>query len=227
MGVVTEPYHGVGLTTDEYGESQSVEIDLSDQEVRDQENYDMMSLVWANQLGLYEKKGRNFYLTHEGLRVSQERQSMTPEEVRDTIRKAMQERTHLKVLTDELCEWTDRELQQNPVELESLSVQDIFGADKSEILGASTYSPVEGESPIAEPKVAFEVTTVTLPNASGEMATVTYPTLVGSKTHILPPKKRGRPRKENFITAPHKNDPDTGVSRSEQMAIGMRQSKKQ
>jgi hypothetical protein len=186
-----------------------------------------MSLVWANQLGLYEKKGRNFYLTQEGLRVSQERQNMTPEEVRDIIRKAIQERTHLKVLSDDQCEWTDRGLQQNPVELESLSVQEIFGADKTENLGASAYSPVEGEPPIAEPKVAFEVTTVIVSNTGGEMATVTYPTLVGSKTHILPPKKRGRPRKENFITAPHKNDLDTGISRSEQMALGMRQSKKQ
>jgi len=44
---------------------------------------------------------------------------------------------------------------------------------------------------------------------------------------VLPPKKRGRPRKENFIT-PQRNDIDTGViTRSEQMAIGMRKSKRQ
>ena len=48
MGVLTEPYHGVGYITDEYGESQSIEIDLSGQEAEDQESYDMMALVWAN-----------------------------------------------------------------------------------------------------------------------------------------------------------------------------------
>jgi len=61
-------------------------------------------LVEAYHLGLYEKKGLDFYLTEKGLRVSQERQDMTPEEVRDIIRNAMRERTHLKVLPDHMCE---------------------------------------------------------------------------------------------------------------------------
>jgi hypothetical protein len=77
--------------------------------------------------------------------------------------------------------------------------------------------------------VTFEVTTVVFPTSEGEVTTATYPTLVGGSSvshNILPPKKRGRPRKENFIT-PQKNDSDTGVTtRSEQMALGMRQSKR-
>ena len=68
--------------------------------------------------------------------MSQERQNMTPEEVRGIIRKAIQERTHLKVLPDEMCERTDRGMQQNPVELRPLSVLEIFNTDNAENLGA-------------------------------------------------------------------------------------------
>ncbi len=99
-----------------------------------------------------------------------------------------------------------------------MSVQKIFSKQRPENLGARVQLQIEGESPTAGPKVAFEVTSVTFPKLDGEVTTMTYPTLVGasSMTHsILPPKKRGRPRKENFIIAPHKNDLDTGVSRSE------------
>jgi hypothetical protein len=118
----------------------------------------MVSLVWANELGLYEKKGYDFYLTQEGLRVSQERQNMTPEEVRDIIRKGMQERTHLKVLSEDQCEWNDRGVQQNPVETGSLPMQEIFGN-----LGARVQPPIEEGPPTAEPKVAFEVSTLVFP----------------------------------------------------------------
>ncbi len=59
--------------------------------------------------------------------MTQDRQNMNPVEVRDIIRKSMQERTHLKVLSEDQCEWDDRGIQQNPVELGSLPVQEIFG----------------------------------------------------------------------------------------------------
>ena len=39
------------------------EIDLSGQEASDQETYDQVTLVWANELGLKEKKDFDFYLT--------------------------------------------------------------------------------------------------------------------------------------------------------------------
>jgi len=77
--------------------------------------------------------------------------------------------------------------------------------------------------------VTFEVTTVVFPTSEGKVATATYPTLVGGSSvshNILPPKKRGRPLKEIF-TAPQKKDSDTDVkTRAEQMALGMRQSKR-
>ncbi len=60
----------------------------------------MMSLVWANELGLYEKVGFDYYLTQEGLKVSQLRQNMTPVEVRELIRNSMKERTQLKVMSE-------------------------------------------------------------------------------------------------------------------------------
>ena len=71
VGVLTEPYHGVGYVTDDYGQSQEIEIDLSGQETSDQETYDLTMLMWANELGLYEKRGLDYFLTSEGLRVSQ------------------------------------------------------------------------------------------------------------------------------------------------------------
>ncbi len=71
MGVLTEPYQGVGYTTDEYGQIEELKIDLSGQQESDQEAYDLVVLAWANELGLYEKRGFEFYLTQEGLRVTQ------------------------------------------------------------------------------------------------------------------------------------------------------------
>ena len=101
MGVLTEPYHGVGYVTDEYGQSQEIEIDLSGQETSDQETYDLTMLVWANELGLYEKRGLDFHLTQEGLRVAQERQNLTDVETRELIRNAMRQRTQLRVPSEE------------------------------------------------------------------------------------------------------------------------------
>lgn len=101
VGVLTEPYLGVGYSTDEYGQSEEIEIDLRGQEASDQETYDMVSLVWANELGLYEKRGLDYYLTQEGLRVSQLRQTLTPLETRELIRNAMRQRTQLRVLSEE------------------------------------------------------------------------------------------------------------------------------
>ena len=132
------------------------------------------------------------------------------------------------MLSEDQQEWNNQGVQQNPVELGTLSVREIFSKQRTENLGARVQPPIVEESLTTGPKVTFEVTTVVFPTPEGEVTTVTYPTLVGASSvshNILPPKRRGRPRKENFIT-PQKNDLDTGVSRSEQMALGMRQSKR-
>ncbi len=143
MGVLTEPYHGVGYVTDEYGQSQEIEIDLSGQETSDQETYDLTMLVWANELGLYEKRGLDFHLTQEGLRVAQERQNLTDAETRELIRNAMRQRTHLKVLSEEQYECNDRGAQPNPVEIGASSVLEIFSAEKTENLGARVQPQIE------------------------------------------------------------------------------------
>ncbi len=136
VGVLTEPYLAVGYSPDEYGRNE-IEIDLRGQDIGDQDAYDMVSLLRANELGLYEKRGLDYFLTPEGLRVSQLRQTLSPLETRDLIRNAMRQRTHLRVLTEEQGEWNDQEVQQNPVEIIGLSVQEIFSAERTENLGAS------------------------------------------------------------------------------------------
>ncbi len=69
---------------------------------------------------------------------------------------------------------------------------------------------------------------IQLPDNGNEQVntnTLLVPTIAGTN-NVLPPKKRGRPRKVDFLTI-NKNEMAEQKPRPEEMAIRMRQSKKQ
>ena len=131
---MTGQYPSVGYVTDEYGDTETVELDLKDQETRDQESYNLVVLTWAFQLQLYERRGFHFFLTEKGDRTTFLRQRMTPTDARALIRETMS-LAGLKVLQESEKEWGDHTLQQVSEQPANLSVQDIFSADKTANLG--------------------------------------------------------------------------------------------
>jgi len=69
----------------------------------------MFLLSWEYHLCLYERRGFQFYLTERGQQITEERQQMTPVEVRALIRNALQGRTRNRVLSENEGDWTEEE----------------------------------------------------------------------------------------------------------------------
>ncbi len=80
-------------------------------------------LCHAQDLKLYVKKGDDFELTDEGRRVTLERQSMSPVEVRKLIRETMRDQTDLVIESESERAPTEHDiLSQAQREFEPLNV---------------------------------------------------------------------------------------------------------
>ena len=106
VGEMTGQYPSVGYVTNENGDTETVELDLKDQETRDQESYNLVVLTWAFQLQLYERRGFHFFLTEKGDQTTFLRQRMAPMDARALIRETMR-LAGLKVLQESEKEWVD------------------------------------------------------------------------------------------------------------------------
>jgi hypothetical protein len=98
---------------------------------------------------------------------------MTPVEARALIRKALRRRTRLRVLSEDEREW---------------SYQD----NKCQVTEQMAKLSIKGKTKIPKPKVPKS-------DRSSSVNSGTH-SLSGDMSNMVPPKKRGRPRKEDFMT---------------------------
>ncbi len=98
---------------------------------------------------------------------------MTPVEARALIRKAMRRRTRLRVLSEDEREWTDQEDNQVSKQMAKLTLKGKVKPPKVKTLKSDRSSSVNsGTQSMSE-----------------------------GMSNLMPLKKRGRPRKEDFLTA--------------------------
>jgi len=118
---------------------------------------------------------------------------MTPVAVRALVRETMKQ-VGLKVLQEDDKEWGDTITIQHVTEnTATMSVHDIFSADKTANLGP------KGEPPLQNSQQEQLEPLQDTPNVMPDAGYLPYPTLADTN-QVLPPKRRGKPRKENFMT---------------------------
>jgi hypothetical protein len=98
---------------------------------------------------------------------------MTPVEARALIRKALRRRTRLRVLSEDEREWSDQD-------------------NTCQVTEQMAKLSIKGKTKIPKPKVPKS-------DRSSSANSGTH-SLSGDMSNMVPPKKRGRPRKEDFMT---------------------------